>query len=98
MERSARIRTIIDALNAFPQSLLLLLMRIAIVPVVWRSGWGRLENMEQAIGRFREEYKPPILPPDLAAYLGTAFELGAPPLILVGLVTRQATLPSSRSP
>ena len=87
------IRAIFDTLNAFPQSLLQLLMRIAIVPVFWRSGWGKLENMEQAIGLFREEYKLPILPPGLAAYLGTAVELAAPALILVGLATRLATLP-----
>lgn len=31
--------------------------------------------MEQAIGLSREKYKLPILPPGLAAYLGTAVEL-----------------------
>lgn len=87
------IRTMIEALNAFPQSLLQLLMRIAIVPVFWRSGWGKAANMEQAIGLFREEYQLPILPPGLAAYLGTAVELAAPAFILVGFATRLASLP-----
>lgn len=87
------IRGLIDKLNDFPQGLLQLLMRIAIVPVFWRSGWGKLENMEQAIGLFRDEYKLPIIPPALAAYLGTAVELAAPAFILVGLATRLATLP-----
>lgn len=87
------IRAAIEMLNVFPQSLLQLLMRVAIVPVFWRSGWGKAENMEQAISLFRDEYQLPILPPGLAAYLGTAVELAAPALILAGLATRLATLP-----
>ncbi|MDP1753376.1 MAG: DoxX family protein [Reyranella sp.] len=87
------IRAAIEMLNVFPQSLLQLLMRVAIMPVFWRSGWGKAENMEQAIGLFRDEYQLPILPPGLAAYLGTAVELAAPALILAGLATRLATLP-----
>lgn len=91
--RSAMIRAIVETLSAFPQSLLQLLMRIAIMPVFWRSGWAKAENMEQAIDLFRDEYRLPILPAGLAAYLGTAVELTAPALILAGFATRLATLP-----
>jgi len=80
-------------LDSFPQPLLQLLMRFSIFWVFWRSGSLKADNIEQAIGLFREEYKLPILPPELAAYLGTAVELGAPCLILAGLLTRLATLP-----
>jgi putative oxidoreductase len=80
-------------LDAFPQSLLQLLMRISIFWVFWRSGNLKAANMEMAIGLFRDEYKLPILPPGMAAYMATAIELGAPCLILVGLFTRLATLP-----
>jgi putative oxidoreductase len=82
-----------DRLDAFPQSLLQLLMRFSIFWVFWRSGNLKAANLEQAAGLFREEYKLPILPPEIAAYLATAVELGAPCLILVGLFTRLATLP-----
>jgi putative oxidoreductase len=80
-------------LEAFPQSLLQLLMRFSIFWVFWRSGNLKAANMEQAIGLFRDEYKVPILPPEIAAWLATIVELGAPCLILAGLFTRLATLP-----
>jgi putative oxidoreductase len=61
--------------------------------VFWRSGNLKAANLEQAASLFRDEYKLPILPPEIAADLATAVELGAPCLILVGLFTRLATLP-----
>ncbi len=79
-------------LDAFPQSALQLLMRFSIFWVFWRSGLLKAGNMEQAVTLFREEYMLPILPPEIAAYLGTAVELAAPCLILVGLFTRLAAL------
>jgi putative oxidoreductase len=82
-----------DRLNAFPQPLLQLLMRLAIVWVFWRSGLLKAANMEQAIGLFRDEYQLPLLSPAVAAWLATVVELGAPVLILIGLFTRLATLP-----
>ncbi|MDP1750029.1 MAG: DoxX family protein [Reyranella sp.] len=79
-------------LDAFPQSVLQLFMRFSIFWVFWRSGSLKADNIEQAIGLFREEYKLPILPPEIAAYLGTTVELAAPCLILAGLFTRLAAL------
>jgi putative oxidoreductase len=79
-------------LEAFPQPALQLLMRFSIFWVFWRSGLLKAANMEQAVMLFREEYMLPILPPEIAAYLGTAVELTAPCLILVGLFTRLAAL------
>jgi putative oxidoreductase len=80
-------------LDAFPQAWLQLLMRFSIFWVFWRSGSLKAVNMEQAIGLFRDEYKLPVLSPEVAAYAATAVELGAPCLILAGLFTRLATLP-----
>jgi len=80
-------------LDAFPQAWLQLLMRFSIFWVFWRSGSLKAANLEQAIGLFREEYRLPLLSPQVAAWLATAVELGAPCLILVGLFTRLATLP-----
>jgi putative oxidoreductase len=79
-------------LEAFPQSWLQLLMRFSVFWVFWRSGTLKASNMEQAIGLFREEYKLPLLPPEVAAYLATAVEIVAPVLILIGLFTRLASL------
>ncbi|MDP2331185.1 MAG: DoxX family protein [Reyranella sp.] len=79
-------------LDAFPQPALQLLMRFSIFWVFWRSGMLKVANMEQAISLFREEYMLPVLPPEIAAYLGTTVELVAPCLILAGLFTRPAAL------
>lgn len=80
-------------LDGFPQPLLQLLMRFSIFWVFWRSGSLKAANMEQTTGLFREEYRLPLLPPEVAAYVATAVELGAPCLVLVGLLTRLATVP-----
>jgi putative oxidoreductase len=80
-------------LEAFPQPLLQLVMRFSIFWVFWRSGNLKADNLEQAIVLFREEYRLPLLSPEIATWLATAVELSAPCLILVGLCTRLATLP-----
>lgn len=45
-----------------------------------------------AIDLFREEYKLPLLPPELAAYLAAMGEHVFPVLILIGLATRLSAL------
>jgi putative oxidoreductase len=40
------------------------------------------------IALFTDEYKVPILPPEIAAYMATAVELTAPVLLWLGLATR----------
>jgi putative oxidoreductase len=42
---------------------------------------------------FADEYKVPVLPPELAATMATSFELGCSALLVLGLATRLATLP-----
>jgi putative oxidoreductase len=79
--------------SALPLSVLQLLMRIAVGAVFFRSGLLKLESWDLALLLFRDEYKLPLLPPDIAAVLGTAVEIGAPLLLFAGLLTRLATLP-----
>jgi len=47
---------------------------------------------EATLDLFRDEYKVPVLSPELAAVLATAAEHALPALILVGLATRFAAL------
>lgn len=42
---------------------------------------------------FRDEYRVPLLPPELAATLAATTELSMPVLLVLGLCTRLATLP-----
>ncbi len=52
----------------------------------------KLANWQTAIELFRDEYKVPVLPPDLAAYMAVSIELGAPILLALGLATRPVAL------
>jgi putative oxidoreductase len=67
-----------DLAERIPQSLILLTARIAIANIFWRSAQTKINGFsirEETFFLFREEYKVPLLPPDLAAYLATAAEL-----------------------
>lgn len=78
-----------------PQSLVLLTARLAIANVFWRSGQTKVNGFhirEETFYLFREDYKVPLLPSDLAAYLATAAEHVFPILLLIGLATRLSAL------
>jgi putative oxidoreductase len=49
-------------------------------------GWPRLSD--SAVALFREEYKLPLVPPEVAAVLAASAEHLLPVLLLVGLATR----------
>ncbi len=53
-------------------------------------GWPRLS--ESAVALFRDEYKLPLLPPELAAVLAASAEHGLALLLLLGLATRLSAL------
>jgi putative oxidoreductase len=84
-----------DLAERIPQSLILLTARIAIANIFWRSAQTKINGLsirEETFFLFREEYKVPLLPPDLAAYLATAAELTLPVLLVIGLATRLSAL------
>ena len=61
----------------------------------WRSGQTKVNGFsirEETFYLFREEYKVPLLPPDLAAYLSTIGEHVFPILLFVGLASRLSAL------
>ena len=63
-------------------------MRLAVGATFFRSGMNKLQSFDTAIALFRDEYRLPLLPPELAAYMGTAVELSAPVLLVLGLFAR----------
>lgn len=79
-------------LDTLPYSVIALVARIATFVVFWRSGAVKLDDWEATLTLFREEYKVPVLPPEWAAYLATAMELGGAVLVLVGLCTRPVVI------
>ena len=52
----------------------------------------KLANWDTAIALFTDEYKVPLLPPELAAYMAATVELTTPVLLVLGLLTRPAAL------
>lgn len=76
------------AASHFPPSILELGMRVAVGATFFRSGMNKLQSFDTAIVLFREEYRLPLLPPEIAAYMGTAVELSAPVLLVLGLFAR----------
>lgn len=57
------------------------------------SGLTKIQDWDTTVLLFQEEYRVPLLPPDIAALMGTAFELGMPALLVLGLASRLAALP-----
>jgi len=60
-----------------PYSVVALVARLTVADVFWRSGQTKVEGFhirEATFFLFRDEYKVPLLPPDLAAYLATTAE------------------------
>lgn len=69
------------------------LARIAVGMVFLQSGLNKLESWEPTLALFRDEYRLPFIPYQLAAELGTTVEITGSLLLLVGLLSRLATLP-----
>ena len=78
-----------------PYSVVALLTRLAVAGVFWRSGQTKVSGFsirEETFFLFREEYKVPLLPPDLAAYLATTAEHVLPVLLILGFASRLSAL------
>jgi putative oxidoreductase len=75
-------------LERIPFAIAPLLMRFGMGLVFWRSAQTKLASWDTTLLLFREEYRVPVLPPELAAYLATAVELTAPVLLAFGLAAR----------
>jgi putative oxidoreductase len=86
------VSAILARLNAVPFSVLALPLRLAVATIFWNSAMTKLANWDTALTLFAEEYKLPVLPPELSAYLAVSIELTAPVLLLLGLLTRPTAL------
>ncbi len=67
--------------------------RCAVAAVFFRSGLQKIDDWPSTVYLFVEEYRLPLLPPELSALLATATELSMPVLLVLGLFTRLAALP-----
>ena len=88
----ALIERVIGWLECVPYAVLAIPLRFAVATVFWNSGTTKLANWDTTIALFADEYKVPLLPPEIAAYMAATIELTTPVLLVLGLATRPATV------
>jgi putative thiamine transport system substrate-binding protein len=72
------------------QPLAQLAARLYVAQAFFLSGLTKIRNWDTTLALFADEYHVPLLPPHLAAVLGTAGELALPVLLVLGLAGRFA--------
>jgi putative oxidoreductase len=73
-------------------SLLSLGLRLFVGWQFFKAGMIKIGDWSATLALFRDEYQVPILPPEIAALLGTVGELALPILLFAGLLSRPAAL------
>ncbi|WP_256079906.1 DoxX family protein [Massilia sp. YIM B04103] len=73
-------------------SMLSLVLRFYVGSQFFKAGLLKVSDWGATLALFNDEYKVPLLPPDLAAYLGAGGELLLPVLLFAGLMMRPAAL------
>ena len=86
------VKQVLRWLDGVPYTLLAIPLRFAVATVFWNSGMTKLPNWDTTIALFTDEYKVPLLPPEVAAYMVASIELTTPVLLVLGLLTRPAAL------
>lgn len=82
-------------LARLPDDVLLLAARAFPAAIFWQSGRTKVDGFalnENALFLFQEEYRLPLLPPELAATLAAVAEHAFPVLLVLGLATRLSAL------
>ena len=74
------------------ESIALLASRFYVAWVFFKAGLTKIRDWDTTLFLFEEEYVVPLLPPEIAAYLGTFGELFFPVLLILGLFSRFSAL------
>jgi putative oxidoreductase len=67
-------------------------IRLLLASIFFQAGLTKIASWSSTLALFEYEYEVPLLPPELAAWLGTGAELLFPVLLVIGLGTRLAAL------
>ncbi|MFN0194524.1 MAG: DoxX family protein [Aestuariivirga sp.] len=92
------VASLIRLFEQTPYWLVALLGRFAIAVVFWKSGrskvdgWNIFTVNDKTAFLFQEEYKVPLLPPELSALMAQIAEHVLPVLLILGLATRFSAL------
>jgi len=86
------IRSVLARLESIPLSFNGLICRLAIAGVFWRSGQTKVHGFfvinDSTYDLFRDEYKVPAIPPEIAAVMATISEHLFSALLVIGLASR----------
>lgn len=74
------------------QPLVAFVTRLYVCDVFLRSGWLKLSTWDSTLSLFETEYHVPVLPPHVAAVIGTFGELFFPTLLIVGFAGRLSAI------
>ena len=91
----ARLRAVVRYAERFPSWLLGLIIRVGIADVFWRSGQTKVSGWhvtQTTVQLFRDEYKVPLLSPEIAANLAAPQEHLFSVLLVIGLASRLSAL------
>jgi putative oxidoreductase len=69
-----------------------LIVRLWLANVFWKAGLVKLSSWSTTVMLFSYEYQVPLLPPEVAAVLATAVELGGAALLALGLGARAGAI------
>ncbi len=83
-------RGLIRILEEYLAPVLDLGIRLLVAGVFFQSGLVKIQSWSSTVALFENEYEVPLLPPELAAYLGTGAELVLPVFLALGLGGRLA--------
>jgi len=80
-------------LETIPHDLIAVIARVSAGTVFWRSAMTKIDGFSlkpSTFYLFANDYRLPLVPPEIAAYLATATELTMPLLLWSGVLTRFA--------
>ena len=89
----SRIGALTARLGRFPIAIVQCMFRFSIAGVFLKAGLNKIASWEMTAQLFADEYKVPVLAPEIAARMAATFEIGCSLLLVAGLATRLATLP-----
>jgi putative oxidoreductase len=87
-QRAARVYASVALGIDYLQPFFALALRLYVARVFFLSGLTKIHHWQITLALFRNEYHVPLLPPAIAAVLGTSAELGLPILLFCGFGTR----------
>lgn len=81
-------RQVIDGIDTWLAPLFDLAIRLYVGWQFFKSGWLKIQDWGATLALFENEYKVPVLSPQLAAIMGAGGELFLPLLLCLGLAGR----------